>query len=185
MRMHLSRRTAGTLSISLLALGAAGCGGEAARAPQTATVLTVVQGQTVAAPSGTARITDPARAAYVRKVDAICRVRNPERDADVKAAGEASDEHEAVKAYDRSISTADDQLHEIESVTPPRGDADLITTNVIDRLRERIALRKRISRDLADSDATAASRDRAQLDALTIALMSFARGYGFNACGSK
>lgn len=173
------------LALALSALGLAGCGGEAARAPQTATVITVVQGQTVPLPAATARISDPVRAAYVAKVDAICRVRNPERDADVKAAGAATDDAEAVKAYDRSIATADEQLREIAAVRPPPGDADLIATNVLDRLKRRIALRRQISRELADADAEGAGRDQAELDGLTIALQSFARGYGFKDCGSK
>lgn len=162
-----------------------GCGGEPGRAERSETVVTVVQGQTVAAPSGTARITDPARAAYVRKVDAVCRRRNPERDDDVRAAAEATDEAEAVSAYDRSIATAANQLDEIRAVTPPPGDRALITSNVLDRLQERLVLRRRLSAALATSDAAAASQARARLDALTTALESFARGYGFSVCGLK
>lgn len=167
------------------ALAAAGCGGEAGRAPETATVITVMGSPTVPLPPHTARITDPARAAYVKQVDAVCRTRNPERDKDVKEAADASSEEESVAAYDRSITTADEQLREIEAVKPPADDADLITTNVIDRLKQRIVLRRKLSQALADDDADAASRDRAELDALTIALQSFARGYGFSDCGSK
>ena len=173
------------LGLTVIVLGVAGCGGEALRAPQVSSVVTVIEGQTVPLPSATAKITDPVRAAYVAKVDAICRVRNPERDADVKAAGAAGSEAQAVKAYDRSVTTADAQLREIEAVTPPTNDVSLIATNVVDRLRRRIVLRTQISKDLANSDANAASRDRAELDALTIALESFARGYGFTNCGSK
>lgn len=167
------------------ALAVAGCGGEAGRAPETATVITVMGSPTVPLPPHTARITDPARAAYVKAVDAVCRTRNPERDKDVKEAADASSEQDAVAAYDRSITTADEQLKEIEAVTPPADDADLIATNVIDRLKQRIVVRKQLSKALADDDAEAASRDRAELDALTIALQSFARGYGFSDCGSK
>lgn len=183
-------RTSSTTRLALPALAAVtlvvtGCGAESGRVERVATVVTVVAGQTVPLPAATARVTDPARARYVAKVDAICRVRNPERDAAVKAAGEAGSEEEAVKAYDRSITTADDQLREIEAVTPPSADRELITTNVVDRLRRRLALRRLISQDLARSDATSASRHRAELDALTISLQSFARGYGFHDCGAK
>ncbi len=148
-------------------------------------MVTVVQGQSVHMAPGTAHVADPARAAYIRRVDAICRVRNPQRDADVRAARDAATEAEAVVAYDRSIATAGAQLREIEAVPPPPADADLITRNVFDRLRQRITLRRRISQDLAAADAGAASRDRAQLDALTIALEGFARGYGFAVCGAR
>ncbi len=73
----------------------------------------------------------------------------------------------------------------MEAITVPSTDRALIQHNVVDRLRERLALRRALRTDLQDSDAAGAQRDRAHLDASLIALEAFARGYGFRVCGSR
>ncbi len=91
----------------------------------------------------------------------------------------------AVAAYDDNISLAEAQLRGVEAIPVPSADRALIQHNVVDRLRQRLALRRSLRTDLRDSDAAGAQRDRAQLDASLIALEAFARGYGFRVCGSK
>ncbi len=121
----------------------------------------------------------------MREVDAVCVRYNPRRDAAVEQAGAAGDVPAAVRDYDQGIALAERQLAAIEAVAAPAADRALIEHNVLDRLRRRIVLRRALSADLEASDTAGAQRDRAQLDALTIALQSFARGYGFRQCGAR
>ena len=158
----------------------AGCGGEPNRAP-----VREVSTPTVAQAAGTARITDPARARYVQEVDRVCSRYNPRRERAVSDAEGAPDVSHAVAAYDDNIGLAEAQLRGVEGITVPPGDRALIQHNVVDRLRERLALRRALRTDLQDSDATSAQQDRARLDASLIALEAFARGYGFRVCGSR
>jgi hypothetical protein len=120
----------------------------------------------------------------VRRVDQVCARYNPERDQAVAESEQASDVERAVKDYDRNISFAEAQLRAVEAIAPPAADRVLIQSNVVDRLRQRIVLRRALRGDLLASDAAGAQRHRAQLDALTIALQAFARGYGFRVCGA-
>jgi hypothetical protein len=174
------RHVAVPLAVVATAVALSACGGEPRRAPvQQLTTPTVAQ------PADSATVSDPARARYVRKVDAVCARYNPQRDDAVRQAGEASDDAAAVRDYDGSIALAERQLAAIEAVAAPSADRALIQRNVVERLRQRIALRRALSADLSASDTAGAQRDRAQLDALTIALQSFARGYGFKECGAK
>jgi len=158
----------------------AGCGGEPARAP-----VREVSTPTVTQSAGTARVTDPARARFVQEVDRVCSRFNPRREVAVSEAKAAPDVDHAVAAYDDNISLAEAQLRGVEAIAVPSADRALIRHNVVDRLRERLALRRALLTDLRDSDAAAAQRDRAQLDASLIALEAFARGYGFRVCGSR
>ena len=157
-----------------------GCGAEPRRAP-----VRVLSTPTVVQPAEVAAVTDPDRARYVRLVDAVCARYNPRRDEAVAQAGEAGDVESAVRNYDDSIALAERQLAAIEAIAAPAADQMVIQRNVVDRLRRRIVLRRQLSADLSASDTAAAARDRAQLDALTIALQSFARGYGFRKCGAR
>jgi hypothetical protein len=167
------------LAAVILAAGLAACGGEPRRTPVRELVT-----PTVSQPAGPARVTDPDRARYVREVDRVCDRYNPQRDDAVSEAEKAPDVDTAVAAYDDSIALADQQLRGIEAIAPPDADRALIERNVVDRLRERLDLRRALREDLRESDAAGAQRHRAQLDALTIALQAFARGYGFQVCGA-
>lgn len=175
----------GVRVLSLVAVAATAttlvaCGGEPRRAP-----VRELSTPTVAQPPGTASVTDPDRARYVRQVDAVCARYNPQRDQAVGEAGHAADVEGAVRDYDDGVALAEKQLQAIEAIAAPSADRTLIESNVVARLRERLALRRALSDDLRASDVDSAQRDRAQLDALTIALQSFARGYGFRVCGER
>ena len=156
------------------------CGGESGRAP-----VREVSTPTVVQAAGAARVTDPARARYVQQVDSVCSRYNPRRERAVSDAAGATDVPHAVAAYDDNIGLAEAQLRGVEAITVPSTDRALIQHNVVDRLRERLALRRALRTDLQDSDATSAQQDRARLDASLIALEAFARGYGFRVCGSR
>ena len=158
----------------------AGCGGESRRAP-----VREVSTPAVTQSAGTARVTDPVRARYVQEVDRVCSHFNPRRELAVSETKGAPDVDHAVAAYDDDIRLAEAQLRGVESIAGPSADRTLIQHNVVDRLRERLALRRSLRTDLQDSDAANAQRDRARLDASLIALEAFARGYGFRVCGSK
>lgn len=62
-------------ALLFLGIPLAGCGGEGARAP-AATPAAV----TVDELPGTARVTDPARAAYIRRADRVCADLDPKRE---------------------------------------------------------------------------------------------------------
>jgi hypothetical protein len=160
-------------------VGLSACGGDERRAP-----VVQVSTPSVAVPPGTARVTDPERARYVRAVDAVCARENPRREQAVADAEAAPDVAGAVRAYDDDIAIAEGQLRGVTAVTPPPADRTLIRRNVLARLQERIGLRRSLRDDLSRSDAASAERHRAQLDALTLTLESFARGYGFRICGA-
>jgi hypothetical protein len=172
-------RSAMVLAAAAAAVVLAACGGDARRAP-----VVQVTSPSVSVPPGTARVTDPERARYVRAVDAVCARDNPRREQAVADAEAAPDVAGAVKAYNDDITIAQGQLRGVSGVTPPPADRVLIRANVLDRLQQRIVLRRALRDDLSRSDAASAQRHRAQLDALTLTLESFARGYGFKVCGS-
>jgi hypothetical protein len=157
-----------------------GCGGESGREP-----VRQVSTPTVIQPAGTARVKDPVRARYVEAVDRVCSRYNPRRERAVSEAEGAPDVDQAVAAYDDNIGLAEAQLRGVEAIAVPSTDRALIKHNVVDRLRERLALRRALRTDLRDSDSAGAQRDRAHLDASLIALEAFARGYGFRVCGSR
>lgn len=173
--------------LALVAVGAnilvlSACGGEPRRA---VSYTTVVSTPDVGEPSDTARVIDPARAAYIRRVDAVCARINPERERAISGVGSAGDNAHAEQSMKQSIVLAEQQLREVAAVKPPAADRQLIASNVIDRLKTRLGLRRKLAVDLRDDDVGDASRNRAQLDALTIALRSFARGFGFRVCGER
>ncbi len=178
--MSNARRRAALVAAAATIGPLAGCGGESGRAPvRELSTPTVVQA------AGAARVTDPARARYVQAVDEVCSRYNPRRERAVSEAEGAPDVDRAVAAYDDNIGLAEAQLRGVEAITVPSADRALIQHNVVDRLRERLALRRALRTDLRNSDTAGAQRDRAQLDASLIALEAFARGYGFRVCGSR
>ena len=177
----VARSTLPLLVVLAAVTAIAGCGGEPQRAPA----------QTVAAPPaavevdeapGTARVTDPARAAYIRRADRICRTLDPERERRLHEVRTASD---PVRAYEDTVAMAREQLRRISALRPPAADRDLISHNVLDRLQQRLALRTRLAHALDVGDETTAGRDQAEFEALGIAVRSFARGYGFRDCGAR
>ena len=54
---------------------------------------------------------------------------------------------------------------------------------MIDLLKRRLAVRRRLRRALEQEDEAAVARGQRQLEELTLALQGFARGYGFKVCG--
>jgi len=168
------------LGVMAAAVGLTACGGEPRRA-----AVRELSVPSVPEPSDTAQVTDPARARYVEELDKICSRYNPQRAHALAEAERAPDSSAAAEAYASDISLAETQLSDIEAVSPPAADRSVIASNVIVRLRERLVLRRALRRALVSSDATTAQNERAQLDALTISLQAFARGYGFKVCGAK
>ena len=164
-------------ALLLLGVPLAGCGGEGGRAP-AATPAAV----TVDEPSGTARVTDPARATYIRRADRVCAELDPEREGKLREVEGAED---PAGTYADTVTLAEEQLRRIEALTPPAADGDLIARNVIDRLHSRLVFRHRLRSDLAAGDERAAASDQAHYEALGIAVRSFARGYGFKECGTR
>ncbi len=159
-----------------------GCGGEPRRAAVTVTVpAPTSSGVTVPETSGTARVTDPARMAYIRAADRVCGTLDPEREAKLR---EVKSAPSPVDAYAATVALAGEQLRRIAAIPPPPADRSLIARNVVDRLHARLIARQYLQRDLAAGDDSAAARDQAQFEALGVAVRSFARGYGFRKCGT-
>ncbi len=172
-------RTAVVLASVAASAGLSSCGGEPRRA-----VVRELSVPSVSEPADSARVTDPARARYVKQVDIVCARYNPQRAQALTDAERAPDASAAAQAYTANNSLAETQLRAIEAVAAPPADRALLEQNVIARLRERLLLRRGLRRALLASDAAGAQNERAQLDALTIALQAFARGYGFQVCGA-
>ena len=167
------------LAFGAASVGVTACGGEPRRA-----VVRELSVPSVSEPADSARVIDPARARYVKQVDTVCARYNPQRAQALANAERAPDASAAAQDYEANISLAEDQLRAVEAVAVPPADRALIEQNVIARLRERLLLRRALRRALLASDTTNAQSERAQLDALTIALQAFARGYGFRVCGA-
>lgn len=159
-----------------------GCGGEPARAPVRTAAAESPAPVRVDEPAVTARVTDPARRAYIRRADRVCRELDPQREAKLREVEGAAD---AEGAYGETVTLAAEQLRRIAAIEPPLADRELIERNVIDRLRERLALRRRLQRDLATGDVQTTARDQASYEAFGVAVRSFARGYGFRECGRR
>jgi hypothetical protein len=182
-------RVAPIFLLGLLALLLVGCGGDTRRgeteteesAPRTAT--TQPQQQSESGPVPVTRITDPARRAYVTRVDSICAKVDPERTSAQESVGAAPDTADAVKTYDDTIELGWRELRMIEAVPPPPGDAALLTANVFEPVRAQLELRTAMSKALATEEVAELRRLRAELDNSTRALTGFARGYGFRVCG--
>ena len=178
----MPRSAAATVMVLGAAVLLSACGGEPARAPAPTAAAETPAPVTVTEPAVTARVTDPARRAYIRRADRVCSELDPQREAKL---GEVEGAADAEGAYGETVTLAAEQLRRITAIEPPPTDRDLIARNVIDRLRERLALRRRLERDLATDDAKTAARDQASFEALGVAVRSFARGYGFRECGRR
>lgn len=172
----------------------AGCGGdkrrgEAEQAEATSPTSAAAAPASSPAPSGgkpqVTKVADPARRAYVTRVDAVCRRIEPERAKEQERVGTSTEPDEAVKAYEGSIALGWRELRRIEAIAEPPGDAALLKANVIDPIRGQLALRARIRDALAAADVPLLRRLRTELDNTTRALTGFARGYGFRVCGEE
>ncbi len=186
--MKVARKTL-IAGLALALLLFAGCGGDSRRASQqslkAAGPTATRSGSDVPAGTGPivpARVTDPARRAYIARVDAVCKRLDPERTgAREHASGDTS---QVLKGYDDSIALGATELNDIEAIKPPHGDATALRVNVFDVIRHQLAVRREIRTALAGDDTTQVRALQGQLDALTRSLVGFARGYGFTVCGA-
>ncbi|MGZ4295242.1 MAG: hypothetical protein ACXVRM_13475, partial [Solirubrobacteraceae bacterium] len=106
-------RVLAVMAAAAAVAGLSACGGEPRRAP-----VRELATPAVSEPPGTARVTDPVRARYVRRVDAVCARYNPQREGALVEAERAPDERGAVKAFDTSISLAQEQLRSMALFDP-------------------------------------------------------------------
>ncbi len=162
------------------------CGGETGRAETSTTVAQTPDygsGTQLATTPSTANVNDPARRAYIARVDGVCRKLDRERNAAREQAASGAETSAGTQAYDDSIALGWRQLHAIEAIQTPPGDAKLLRTNVYDVLRRQLAIRRQMGGALAETDVPQLQTLRTQLDSLTQSLLGFARGYGFRVCG--
>ena len=177
--MDVPRRQALILLLALpIALGAAGCGGDTRRGESETSEATAAGGPAIAT-----RVTDPARRAYVARVDAVCRRFDPERSKTQERVANASLPAEAAKTYDETIGLGRSELRRIEAIPAPPGEDELLRTNVFDVIRRELAIRGEIGGALSATDVPRLRRLRGELDSLSRSLGGFARGYGFRVCG--
>ncbi len=170
-----------------------GCGGDQRRGEgETGTVATSATttgaqppaGQTGGAPKvPRSALSDPARRAYIQRIDRICSKLDPEQAGARERVGKSTNEGEAVKAYDGTIALWTKQLSQIKTVPVPPGDRSALAANLFDPIRRQLALRRQIRDALAVADVPRLRQLRGELDNLTVALTAFARGYGFRVCG--
>lgn len=181
--MTVSPKLAPMLAFALLLAPAmASCGGDTRRAETEATeARTTGAGGPVIA----TKVTDPARRAYVGRIDAICRRFDPERSKAEERVGESVRPEEASRAYDGTIALGWRELRQIEAIPPPPGDHKLLRANVFGPIRRQLAIRQQISTALSETAVPQLRRLRAELDNLSRALGGFARGYGFQVCGKE
>lgn len=184
-------------SIFLLGLLVAlysGCGGDKRRGETETTETTsqvgTVQPPTSSPPGGTgkvrvAKVTSPARRAYIARVDKVCEKIDPERTKDQEMVGATRSSAEAVKAYEGTIALGWRELRQIEAIAPPPGEEALVRSNVFDLVKGQLALRAKIRNALATADVPLVQRLRNELDNSTRELTGFARGYGFHVCGEQ
>jgi hypothetical protein len=189
----VSRTLAIALMLGLLVvLGAAGCGGdtrrgesettEAATAPAVPNAM--AEGQAGAGgPVVATRVTDPARRAYVARVDSVCSRFDPERSRAQERVAGMSRPGEAAKTYDETVGLGRMELRQIEAIPMPPGEGELLQANVFSVIGRELAIRREIGRALAATDISQLRRLRSELDGLSRSLGGFARGYGFRVCG--
>ncbi len=176
--------------LAVVALLAAGCGGESGRAESetqgssTQTTPVTTSPSTTPAPVVSATVTDPARRAYVTRVDRECGRLDTDRDSARERVGNATDAGEAVKAYDEGTSAGLRELRELRAIPAPPGDSVLLHTNLWGPVAAQLALRRQIRSALADVDVSRLRLLREQLDNLTRQVSGFSRGYGFKVCGA-
>ncbi len=129
------------------------------------------------------KVSDPARRAYVAKVDAVCAQMDPERAESQDRVGTSVDVAEASNAYDQTIALGRQELRRIEAIPPPPGEDRLMKANVFEPIHGQLALRESVAKALAATDIPRLRLLRAELDNSTRTLTGFARGYGFRVCG--
>ncbi len=176
-----------------LLLLAPGCGGDARRGEAetntvassgTTTGTQSPAGQTGGSPKvPSSAVSDPARRAYVDRIDRICGKLDPEHTGARERVGKSTNESEAVNAYDNTIALWTKQLSEIKAVPAPPGDRSALRANLFDPISRQLVLRRQIRNALAAVDVPRLRQLRGELDNLTVALTAFARGYGFRVCG--
>ena len=130
-----------------------------------------------------AQVADPARRAYIRRVDRVCSSLDPERNSAKESVAGAANGQEAGAAYENTITWGQAELRRIQAVPPPPGEGRLLRTNVFDVIRRQLALRSEIRNALPSLDVTRLQALQTQLDDLSRSVTAFARGYGFRVCG--
>ncbi len=177
-----------SLAAVLLLASVAGCGGDTRRGESESSTASGAPIEVSSTPSppprpASAAVTDPARRAYVSKVDAVCGRLDPERGREQERVAKAGDAREAAKLYDGAVALGWKELREVEAVPAPRGERALLRANVFEPIRRQLALRKQIGEALAAVDVPRLRVLRGELDNLSRAVGGFARGYGFQVCG--
>jgi hypothetical protein len=173
------------------ALFLTGCGGDQRRASESGidgtgsvtarpVAATTAVGPLEAAVS--APVTNPARRVYIARVDRICGRIDPERNKEREDSNGAL--NDVARRYLVASVLSARELHEIEAIAPPRGDARALKTNVFDVIVRQLAIRKQIHLALLERDLTTVQARQSGLDDLTRLLAGFARGYGFTVCGT-
>ena len=180
----LTITVAGSIVLALLA----GCGGDTRRSESEGgrTALTPTAqapAQSKPGPVVITKVTDPARRAYIARVDRICSNLDTERNSARERVAGAADPQEASTAYEDTIATGEAELRRIQAVPAPPGEAQLLRTNVFDVIRRQLALRAEIRNTLPSLNVTRLQALQAQLDDLSRSVTAFARGYGFRVCG--
>lgn len=168
----------------------AGCGGDSRRgesegAAQNPSTQTSPTPTTAPTPVPVTPVTDPARRAYVARVDRVCGNLDPERNSARERVGSSAGAQEAAKAYDDDINSGETELRQIEAIPVPPQEKQLVRTNIFDVIRRQLALRRQIRDALAAVDLPRLRSLRGQLDDLSRTLTGFARGYGFKVCGEN
>ncbi len=178
------------LAIGALAAVSAGCGGDTRRAESETTGAAPSTHAPAVQPTGSsggpviaAKITNPARRAYVARVDSVCRRLDPERSAAQERVGGSALPEEAARSYDDTVALGEKELRQIESIPAPPGEGALLRANVFDVVKRELDVRRRIGFALAAVDMPRLRLLRGELDNLSRTLGAFARGYGFRVCG--
>ena len=188
MRAPRTRTALATAIVVTGLIAVAGCGGDTRRGDDLSTTAGVAasaypQIKLPHGPAVSAKVTDPARRAYIARADRVCGHFDPKRNEARKHAGEAADAAEAVTSYDEGVKLGGQQLRALEAIPPPPSDRALLRANVFTPLKAQLAIRRRIAPALAQGDVAALRPLQSKLDALTRSLEGFAHGYGYRVCG--
>lgn len=178
-------------ALPAIVLMLAGCGGDGRRASESSigeTSSTAAQPVAATGSPGPAEamvsapITSPARQVYIARVDRICGRLDPARSKEREDSGGGIDE--VARRYVAATTLSADELRRIEGVAPPRGAARALRANVFGVITQQLAIRKQIHTALKARDLATLEARQAELDDLTRSLAGFARGYGFQVCGT-
>lgn len=188
MRASRTRTIWATAAVMTGLIALSGCGGDTRRGDDLSTTAGAAapvspQIKLPHGPAVSAKVTDPARRAYIARADRLCAHFDPKRNEARKHAGEAADTAEAVTSYDEGIKLGEQQLRALEAIPPPPGDRALLRANVFTPLKTQLAIRRQIAPALAHGDVAQLRPLQTKLDALTRSLEGFANGYGYRVCG--